>query len=211
MPTLRTSMVLVAAATGIALATVATGQEEAKEPSRDPNVIENAFLIAIWQNDVPAKEPGVITELMVEEGDTVPLDHLIAQIDDRDAKMTFMVAAKKYTAAKVQADSDVSVRAAAKQRDLFAIELEKKLNVNARVPDAVSPTEIRETIYRRDRAILEIEASEHQMKVASAERDAAKAEAQRAKGMLENRQVKSPVEGFGYQGNSPSGNLGGTR
>ena len=61
----------------------------------DPNVIRNGWVIAIWQNDVPAKEPGVITELLIEEGQMVQLDQVIAKIDERDAKMTFMVAAKK--------------------------------------------------------------------------------------------------------------------
>ena len=162
----------------------------------DPNVIQNGWVIAIWQNDVPAKEPGVITELLIEEGQMVRLDQVIAKIDERDAQMAVMVAKKKWEAAQVQADSDVSVRAAAKQRDLFNIELERKLKVNAAVRDAVSETEIRETTYRRDRAVLEIEASQHQMKVAVAEAAAAMSEAQRAKEMLANRQVKSPVEGF---------------
>lgn len=180
--------------TSMVLAVAATGQVNADNSSS--NVIENCYLYAIWSNEVPAKDAGVITELNVEEGAIVETDQLIAQIDDRDAVMAANVAAEKWRAAKVQAESDVSVRAAQKQEQLYGIELERKLEVNKRVPNAVSETEIREYIYRRDRSTLEIEASRHQLTVAEAEAKAALAEVQRAKMMIENREVKSPVSGF---------------
>ncbi|MCA9216013.1 MAG: HlyD family efflux transporter periplasmic adaptor subunit [Planctomycetales bacterium] len=176
--------------TSIVLAAASVGQ------ASDPNVIDNCSLYAIWANEVPAKEGGVITDLLIQEGQNVTADQVIAQIDEKDAKLAFKVAAMKWKAAKVQAESDVSVQAAIKQRDLYQIELQRKLQVVARVPDAVSKTEIRELEYRRDRGILEIEAAEHQMKVAIADEQAAMSEAQRAEAMIENRKVKSPVEGF---------------
>jgi multidrug efflux pump subunit AcrA (membrane-fusion protein) len=180
--------------TSIFLAAAAAGQFDSG--TSDPNVIENCYLYAIWSNDVPAKEAGVITELNIEEGATVKTDQLIAQIDDRDAVMAANVAAEKWRAAKVQAESDVSVRAAQKQEQLYGIELQRKLEVNKRVPNAVSETEIREYQYRRDRSTLEIEASQHQLTVAEADAAAALAEVRRAKMMIENREIKSPVNGF---------------
>jgi multidrug resistance efflux pump len=180
--------------TSIVLAAAATGQFGSS--NKNPDVIENCYLYAIWSNEVPAKDAGVITELNVEEGATVQIDEVIAQIDDRDARMAANVAAEKWRATKVQADSDVSVRAAQKQEQLYEIELERKLEVNRRVSNAVSATEIREIEYRRDRSTLEIEAAQHQLTVAEAEANAALAEVQRAKMMIENREVKSPVNGF---------------
>lgn len=114
----------------------------------DPIVIEKVVVRLVEQVDVPAREAGVLEEILVREGDVVARGGVVAKIDDAAARVTHARAKADLTIAERMAIEDIGVLLANK-----TLEAERQLLTAEQV----------------GREIIERE-SQNQLKVLSAEK-----------------------------------------
>lgn len=176
----------------------------AQSPER--NVITRCFTIPIIAVDVAATEAGVLAKVDVEEGDTVNLDQLVVQIDDREAVAARQVAMHQYQAAKKQAENEITVEAADKATEVAKAELDTALDANKRTPNSFSTTEIRKLRLNWERSGLQTDMAKHENFVASLEARAKYSQFEQAEVMIQRRKLTAPHAGvvmqiFKRQGN----------
>ena len=80
------SLCLLLTAIGLAGAVCPTARAE--EPSGGDPVLERCLVSLVEEAKVPAREPGVLIQLAVREGDVVKKGAVIAKIDDNQPKPT---------------------------------------------------------------------------------------------------------------------------
>ena len=172
--------------TAFALTAAVTGQTSS---------VETFHIFPIDAIDVPATDPGKLTAINVEEGDSVTADQKLAQIDDTTAKMAVNVAKAKFESARKQAENDINLLAAEAQKLVYKAELEQAIEANNRIRKTVSATEVRRLRYQVKRGELGEKQAIFDQEVAAHEAIAAYSELQQAETMLGMREIKSPVTG----------------
>ncbi|MFZ5831836.1 MAG: efflux RND transporter periplasmic adaptor subunit [Planctomycetota bacterium] len=158
-------------------------------------VVPKALVSVIDEAKVSAQEAGVLRELPVVEGQTVPEGALLAKLDDLDALAAQRVAQLKELVAKEEAASDVNVlysTAAADyaQADYYAADEANKRHANT-FPEA----EMRKYALAWKRAVLEIEKSKMDKRIAGLQANVAAADVEVANENVRRRQINSPLDG----------------
>jgi multidrug efflux pump subunit AcrA (membrane-fusion protein) len=161
-----------------------------------PIVIQPCLVSLIDEAKVSTKEAGVLVEVAVAPGARVKQGDLLARIDDVDAKAHLDVAKFKLEQAEEEAKSDVNVRysraaAAVAEADYRAAE-----EANRRAPNTYSATDLRRLWLTWNRATLEIEKSQVDLRIAGLKAKVSQAETKVAEENLNRRQIISPVDGI---------------
>lgn len=164
-------------------------------PASDPQEIRRCFLGAIHSVDLPATEAGMLMSIEVEAGDAVTTDQPLAQIDDREAVMTRTVAMNQYSAAKKQAENEISVEAAQKAYEVAKAELDTAMEANKKVPGTFSTTEVRRLKLTWERSGLQIDLAKFELIVAFLDAKAKYSQYEQADAMIDMRKLKSPMDG----------------
>ena len=144
---------------------------------------------------VPAREEGVLKELLVEEGDPVDPDQLLAQIDDDRAKMMLRSAKLKLQVAQRQAENTTNVEYAKAASAVAHAEWVQAHEANLKVPGAVTTAEMRRLALTYHRTVWEIKQAEEDQAIAGLQAEVSEAERDAAADNLERRRILSPLEG----------------
>ena len=144
----------------------AAGQVAGESGDLSPGlgVIEADALIKVRgedDQDIPAREEGVLVELTVRDGAVVSKGDLIARIDDSIAQAQLEIADYALQGAAKRAEDDIELRYAKKQAAVSRTDLEQDLLANERVPNAVPEISIRRRKLDYERSILQIEKAVH--------------------------------------------------
>jgi len=158
--------------------------------------VPHCLVSVIEQAQVPAREPGVLRELQVKEGDHVTKDQMLAQIDDRKEQHEFEASQYKWEAAKQEATNDVNVRYAKAGADVYRQEMLQNYEANRQVAGTVSQTEVRRAELKHKEFILQAEASEFKMQQAAIDAKVREAEMHIASENIERRKIRSPLDGM---------------
>ncbi len=185
-----------AAVAAICLAVAGTSMAQRnRNTPRDPDLVYGS-LVAIDEVQLPATDAGILTQILVEEGDSVSEKQTLVQIDDRDAVMAMQIAAHQYQSAKAQAENRISVEAAQKSHEVARAELDTAVEANRKVPGTFSETEVRRLRLTWQRAGLQIDLARHEMHVAALDARARLAQYEQAKAMIERRKLTAPHDGI---------------
>jgi len=138
---------------------------------------------------------GVLRSLNVEEGSQVASDAVVAQIDDREARVEKQRGLARLKAAEVLATNDINVRYAKAAADVAELEYRKVATVYENNPEAFSELDVEQRKLAAYRARLQIEQAELEHETAGITVDERKAELAAAELSIERRQVRSPVPG----------------
>ncbi len=132
---------------------------------------------------IPASEVGVISKILVSEGDAVSQKQLLAQLDDTVLQATLEVAraAKEALGNRRGAEADLEMRAA--QLESYR-ELRSRGNATQR---------------ELDRAETEHLQSQARLQAVREELEVRRLEYERVKAQIKRRQVESPIDGFVVQ------------
>jgi multidrug resistance efflux pump len=145
--------------------------------------------------EVAAQEPGVLTELPVNEGDLVKTNQLLAKIDDNLQQMEVRVATFKLGVAKEQAKSDINVRySKASEKVAEAVYL-RDVDANNKVAGSVAQAFVQQHLLEQRAAALSIEKSEMELRIAGLQSKVSEAELDAAAEKVERHHVKSPLDG----------------
>lgn len=187
---------LILAASLAAAAPEATSS--ATSPARkgaDRVTLTRCLVSLVDEAQVPAKEPGALTQLDVHEGDQVTRGQLLARIDDVRTAAALKVATLKLKAAKEEAASDVNVRYARAANDVAKQERAAAEEANRKSANTFAESEVRKMQLEERRTELAIEQSALELRLAGTKAEVGEAEVEAAAEDVERRKIVSPLEG----------------
>ncbi|HTQ39942.1 MAG TPA: HlyD family efflux transporter periplasmic adaptor subunit [Pirellulales bacterium] len=202
---MRTSIflfVICAAATTIAsgqyppASSVAANSPAAGAAASSANVtVDHCEVRLDEEAKVPAQEAGVLTKINVREGDQVPLNALLAQIDDIQAQKQRKNALAEFNGASEKSNSDIDIRYAAATSDVAKYEYLRDQEANKKAAGSVSDVEMKEKEFAWHKADLAIEQARKQHTVDGFTAEAKQAEVEMADESIKRRQIAAPIDG----------------
>ncbi len=164
------------------------------DPISQP-VLANCRVSLIEEAEVPGREAGVLVQMDVREGQQVKVGEALGRIDDIKTAALKKVKAKELEAAVEQARNDVNVRFAVKARDVAVKEWQKAVQANKTQPGAIAAIEVDKLKLNAQKADLQIEQAQFDMKVANLTSEVKSAEVEAAEADIQLRQISSPLDG----------------
>lgn len=158
--------------------------------------VPHCLVSLIDEAHVAAREPGVLVEMLVKEGDQVTKDQPLAQIDDVLAQHELEAAQYKWQVAKQEATNDVNVRYAKAGADVYRQEVIQNYKANQEVPGTVSQTEVRRAELKWDEFRLQAEASEFKLQQTALEAKVREAEVSTALERIKRSKILAPLDGM---------------
>lgn len=125
---------------------------------------------------------GLISEILVDQGDRVQKGQVLAALESS-------VEQAEFEMAKIKASNGGPVDAARAQNDLASAVAERYLKLKAANASGIAGSQIQE-------AQAQARVTESQLRNAEKELEAAKLEADRSEALLERRKVRSPIDGI---------------
>ena len=162
-------------------------------------VLERCLVSLMEEAKVPAREAGVLVELLAREGDVVKQGDTIARIDDNQPQMERRKAKAEHDQAVAKAESDVDVRYAVAAEKVAQIEYEKAAESDRKVPGSVTRVELNRLQLNEQKAELQIEQAQLERKVSAQAAVSKGVEVDAAENAIERRLIKSPLDGVVVQ------------
>jgi multidrug efflux pump subunit AcrA (membrane-fusion protein) len=189
------TVVAIGLAAGLAGAAWSAGPVRAAE---EP-VLPNCLVAPDEEAKVPAREAGVLVELLVREGDGVRKGQVIARIDDSQPQMEKRKAQAEHDQAVAKAKSDVDVRYSIAAEKVAEAEYKKADESNRRVPGSVTEVERDRLKLNEQKSELQIEQAELERRMSDLAAVSKGVEVEAADTAIERRLVKSPLDGVVVQ------------
>jgi len=150
--------------------------------------LESVGITLLEKADVPAREAGVLAEVLVREGKQVAAGEALAQLDDLDGQLQLKKARiQRQTAAQLAAN-DVKIRLARKALELAEVDMKRAQESIERFPMSVTQSQL-------DRLKLEIEQGEREIEAARLALESAENDVAMATASLERRKIVAPIAG----------------
>jgi macrolide-specific efflux system membrane fusion protein len=161
-----------------------------------PPVLTHCLVSAIDEAQVPAQEAGVVVSIKAKEGQYVKKGDVIAQIDDAIPQAEKRKAAADRNAAKEKADSDIDVRYATKAAEVAKYTYLKNKDAFDAVKNSVPFVEVKRLELDWQRALLQIEQSQVEQRIAKFTVETKAADLDAADEAIRHRQIKAPQDGI---------------
>jgi macrolide-specific efflux system membrane fusion protein len=158
--------------------------------------VEGVVVTVIEQVEVPARERGTITKLVVEEGGLVVESQILAQIDDRDAQLAKKRAEIELMTAEARLKNNVKTRLAQKAFELAETELQRGKKSRKLFEDSITDEELERRVLAVDKARLDIEQARHEHELAELQKKFSENELEIATRNIELRQIAAPIAGM---------------
>jgi len=158
-------------------------------------VLERCLVSPVDEAKVPAREAGVLVELLVREGDTVSRDEVIARIDDDQPQMEKRKAAAEHAQADAKAKSDVDKRFAEKSEEVAEKAWERAENAHKVVRDSVPEVERDKLRLEWEKTKLQIEQADLERRLTSLASDSKLVEVDAAENGIQRRLIRAPIDG----------------
>ena len=190
-------------ATWTVIAVLTLGAGPADDTTSSPSVAANGDALIphcqvflIDDVSVSAREAGALVSVAVREGDQVRAGQILAQIDDRQAQYDQLAAELKRDAALAKADDDIEVRYSRAALGVAEAELNQSEEINRRSPGSVSAAELRRLKLTREKAALQIDRSQLELRIAGMTADIDKTAVAAATENIERRRIFAPIDGM---------------
>jgi multidrug efflux pump subunit AcrA (membrane-fusion protein) len=155
-------------------------------------IVKNCVLVPDEEAQVPAQEAGVLTKILVREGETVVPKQLLAQIDDLLPRMQREVAGYKLEVATKKGEDDVDIRFADAAAKVAKADYLQSKDSNEKVKGTVTQSEVRRQLLDWHKMELSIEKAMKDQTVSKLEAKVAAAELHAAEANVERRQISAP-------------------
>jgi len=156
----------------------------------------DVFVRLIEEAETPAREPGVLTEVVVKEGQMVTEDEVLAQIEDVDARFNKHRAELEVRIAREEAENDVIVRTAKKAAVVARNEWQRAQKIADLNPNAISKSEVENRQLTAEKADLEVERAERDFRMAKVNLAVKENELDFADERLERHAITAPLSGM---------------
>lgn len=167
------------------------------QPSADNSNPTALGLVKVAESvKLPAKEPGVLVQLAVQEGYSVKSGQVIGKIDDSEPQMQLLAANAAYKGAYNRWKEDIEIRFAQAQAEVAKAKYDQIKEANRLAEKAVAEVDVREAKLEWDHYVLAIEKAGHDQTLAKFEAYSKQAELDAAKLAIDRRTVKAPFDGI---------------
>ncbi len=189
-------MVTTAVVLTACLAVAAQGAKPEDVAQEATGVRLSGFVVALIDDvNVAARESGVLTAIVANEGQLVKKGDVLGQVYDADARLRQLIAKSELISAEEQAKSDASLKAAEATVGVAKAEYEGTMEIKQRSPDAISDFEVRRKRLTHERSVYESLNAQLEHKIAELTRDTRLAQLQAVENEIKRRQVESPLDG----------------
>lgn len=183
-------MLAVGAAFTLHAAPPAASSRSGAEP-----ILDHCLVSVLKEAKVPAREGGVLMNLLVREGDTISAGEVIAKIDDSQPQFERRKAKAEHEQAVAKASSDVDVRFAVASELVAAAEYEKAQLANDKLNGSVTAVELDRLELNERKAELQIEQAELERKMTALASDSKAVEVEAAENAIQRRTITAPLDG----------------
>jgi multidrug efflux pump subunit AcrA (membrane-fusion protein) len=157
--------------------------------------LRGAFVKLKKDIDVPAQSSGVIKNLKIHKGSIVGPESVMGTLDDTEAIANVSFAQAQLDSAKLQATIDVGVQVAIAGAKAAQAEYDAMLFANRRTPGAFSAADVRRAKFQAERAKLQVENEQFNMKIAGFDVGTRTAQLSVSIDQLKRRQITAPLDG----------------
>jgi macrolide-specific efflux system membrane fusion protein len=157
--------------------------------------VESVVLRLIEEAEVPAQEAGVVTQILVRDGQRVKRGELLAQVDDQVARLAEKAAAAQFEIARAKATNDVRIRFSKKALEVSEAELQRSTDSIERFAKSVSQSQLDVERLTVQKNRLEAEQAEHDQQIAILEMKAKDNELAATRAHVARRQIAAPFDG----------------
>jgi len=165
----------------------------AAEPAEP--VIEGCLVSLIDEVEVPAREAGVVMELVIRQGAVVAKGDVLARIDDDQPQMEKRRAQAEHDQTLARAESDVDVRYSQKAQGVAEMAYRKAEDSHVRIPGSVTEVERERLKLEWQKTGLQIEQAELERRLAALDATSKGVEVEAAEKAIERRVIRSPLDG----------------
>ena len=147
--------------------------------------------------EIPARETGLLKDILVKENQSVELGQKLAQIDDQMSNRALEQAQLKYELATKRANDDSEVKSAKRKMDLTASEYE----TNKKLYQKGSKTkqEAQRSLYSKQISQYEYDAAQMARILAAVESRAELVNVKAAEDSIARHEITSPVNGHVFK------------
>jgi RND family efflux transporter MFP subunit len=167
--------------------------------------VSSVLIKLIEQVEVPARESGVLADVMVREGEMVAAGAPLAQIEDADAQLDKRRVQLELIGARRQAESDVKVRFARKSLEVAQAELRRAVDSEKRLAQSVSQSELDQLRLVVQKSTLEIEQAQLELDLAKTLQEVKENDLEIAEHSIQQRRMTAALAGFVVQVNRRRG------
>jgi macrolide-specific efflux system membrane fusion protein len=146
--------------------------------------------------EVPARDVGQLQSINVKEGQLVTEGDLVAQIDDKDVQLARNKAKIEADIAREEAANDKKVRTAKKTSEVAASELARAKESIEKYRDAVPAAELDRLKLAAEKAVIDIEQAEHELRAAKLALQLKENEHDLAEHNVAKRKILAPLSGM---------------
>lgn len=161
----------------------------------EPVVVEGVRLMLVHNVPVAAREAGIVTALPLTEGDEVRTQQVVVQLDQNIYEAQLESAVQQSLIAKKESTNDIDVRYAKKSASVNQKVLARSAQAARQYNKSVSRTELERLQLELERSKLSTEQAAHSQEVKQLTCELRNAECQLAEIRLDERAIKSPVDG----------------
>ena len=104
--------------------------------------LNHCVVSLIEEAQLPARKPGALDTLLVEEGGAVQRGQVVARMDARESMVRRNIAQSEWLAAQKEAENDIDVRYSAAAADVAQAEYTAAVQANKRVPGTFAEAEV---------------------------------------------------------------------
>jgi macrolide-specific efflux system membrane fusion protein len=164
-------------------------------PASAQIVVEAAVVKLIDEAELAAGEPGLVTSIVVREGQTIERGAVLARIDDRAAQLAERAARIELDLARAEAANDVAIRFAETAYEVARAELARSQESIAKFPKSISQSQLDVERLTTQKLELEIEQARHEQQLAKLRVAARENELAAAQLAAQRRRIESPIAG----------------
>ncbi len=170
---------------------------KAESQSNESMVVEvtDAILTLIDNVKVSARDPGIVSEVLIQEGDLVTKEQLILRLDDALHKSELEAAKVEVEIAATESENDIDLKYAEKSAQVNDKVLTRSQNAVDQYAKSISETELDRLRLELQRSILSGDQALHAKQINQLTLRLKEEQLKVAALRLENREIASPISG----------------
>lgn len=158
--------------------------------------VDSVVLRPLVEAEVPARQLGVLSKIVVDEGQAVRANESLAELDARAAALALKQAELEQAQAAAKAANELSVEYAAKALEVARAELARSEESNAKFPNSISDSQLDVERLTIEKLELERRQAQHELELARFELELKSNAVEAARLDLELYSVHAPFDGI---------------
>ncbi len=158
--------------------------------------VQSVLINLLDEAKVPARQEGVIKSILVEDGQLVSENDLLAQIDDQQARLAVEQAKTELEIARKQTENFFALRTVEQEHRVAANELRRANESKAKFERSISPADLDRCQLENDRTAVAIEQAKFELEITKLTHSVRENELAKAASKVEQHGIVAPLAGM---------------